>query len=141
MAKIPKPGQRVRRHRRIGQTTSSKALYQWFVKPFLKEYTLPADASHWKEGLLAFFNVDRRPIVWARAKEAFKMPGQMWSSQSQPYKLVEGTGDRVVYRGAPLIVRRDLTAPDRNEIEFREQVFVLTEAQYNVIREKLEVIA
>ena len=138
MGKIPKPEKRVRAHRRLGATVAGRGIYKLFVKPFLNQYTLHHGQNSFKEGLEAFFNVNSRPIIWCRAQEAFKMPGEMWASSSQPYKKVIGTGDRLVHRGSVVVVRRDLTVKDKNEIEYKDQVFVLTDAQYEVIKEKLK---
>jgi hypothetical protein len=140
MGNIPKPNERKRAHRRIRGTVASRGIFKLFVKPFLKHFALPEEHSAWKQGIEAFFNVNERPIMWCKATETFKLPGEMWVNQSQPTKRIAGTGNRIVTRGAPLVVRLDLTVSNKNEIEFREQVFVLTDAEYNAIKDKLKPI-
>ncbi len=140
MGNIPKPGQRKRAHRRLGATVAGRGIYKLFVKPFLDAYNLKEHQTSFKEGIEAFFNVEQRPIMWCKALEAFKIPGEMWASPSEPYKKIVGTGDRLVHRGGVVVVRQDLTVKDKNEIEFKDQVFVLTDAQFAVIKEKLKPI-
>jgi len=140
MGKIPKPDKRQRAHRRIGSTVASRGIYKLFVKPFIEAMHFNEEQSKFKEGIDAFFSVNDRPITWCKAIETFKLPGDMWATQSQPYKHIKGTGNRIVTKGAALILRQDLRN-ERHEIEFKDQSFVLTNAEFEVIKDKIKAIA
>lgn len=139
MGRIPKPHERKRAHRKMGPTLATRGIYKLFIKPFLNNYTL-VEGQTFKDGIDAFFNVSQRPVLWCRALDAFKIPGVMWESSSQPYRRIDGTGNRMVAKGDSFILRQDLTVADKHEIEFKEQHFVLTDAQYEVIKDKIKAI-
>lgn len=132
---------RVRGPNRLYSTPAAIALYRGFVRPFMDAFTFSdIERTRWIEGIEKFFNIDSRRIVWCRAKESFYIPGPMWATTSQPYNKIPGVGRRYVNVGAALYVRQDTERPDFNEVEFDNQVFVLTDAQLRVVEEKLEPI-
>lgn len=96
--------------------------------------------NFFKKMVDAFFLVETRDVHWCRAIEQFMIPGLMWESLSRPSRLIPGTGRRHVLPGHKFILRTDDTMPERNEIEYMDQVFVLSEAQLMAIREKFEAI-
>lgn len=132
---------RLRGPNKLYSTEAARALYALFVKPFFNAFTLRPDQDYWREGLEHFFSIHTRKIVWYRAEQSFYMPGSMWASLSHPYVTVQGTGSRYVAQGKGLWVRTDEAMPDRNEVEFEDQVFVLTNAELQVIKEKLKAVA
>lgn len=122
---------------KIRHTDSLVLLYQKIVRPFLDMVYLHPEQRELKEGVETFFSVTSRPITWAHATESFTLPGPMWRDQSHPFNLLPGTGRRYVKAGDGVCVRQDANK-NTVEIEFEEQVFVLTEAQFAVIKEKLK---
>lgn len=126
---------------KLYETPASVALWQRFVRPFLESFTMLSHERLFEDGPAYFFNVDGRRIQWCKCVTQFKMPGAMWLSESEPFFTIEGTGKRDVRPGAALIVRTDGALPDRNEIEYADQIFVLTDAELAFVHEKLKVLA
>lgn len=134
----------IRKHtkNRYGYGDEIKAIFDLFIKPILKQFHYKDEEMEMREGINWFFNSNSRSLYFCKAKESFSMPGRMWKSLSHPGILVPGTSwGRYVEKGARLVTREDDTMPDRNEIEFNGNMFVLTKAEWNVIEPKLERIA
>lgn len=129
---------RYRSPNKLKPTDALQSFYHNFLKPFLGEFKLHEGQKQFEEGVEAFFNVEARPILWCRATSAFRMPGKMWRTPSEPYTLVEGVGRRQVTVGSAVVVRLDAAMPARVDVEFDDQVFVLTHAELAVIQTKLK---
>lgn len=132
---------RTRKPRIIGTTPASDMLYRLFIRPFTEQYTVAAADSRIKTALHAFFGIHYRSIFWCRALADFTIPGKKWESESRPYKHISGEGNRKVRRGNAIIVREDIRTPDVYEIEFRDQMFVLTKSQFKSIEDYIKKIA
>lgn len=126
---------------KVGVTDSGNKIYQWFIKPFLKGFTLTEDELEGEKGIEAFFDIENRKVVFCKATRSFTIPGPMWASPSQPYKLVPGVGRRYVTKGQGFVLRMDRATPDRSEVEFEEQVFVLSRAQLAAIQDFIKVVS
>jgi hypothetical protein len=139
--RTPSPGaSRYRAPNKIGATVALKQLYDKFFKPFMRHFDPKNDWDVLTEGAEAFFGLPYRRIAWCKATEAFKLPGGVWASQSEPHKVYQGAGRRHVRKGDSLVIRRDMKLK-KNEVEFDEQVFVLTDAELAFIEEKIAIIA
>ena len=136
-----RPWRKPRAPNKLKSTESIQELFDGYLKPFLDHYTLHHEQRRMKEGAEAFFSVASRPVTWCKSREAFKMPGTMWVDTSHPTALIDGVGRRYVKPESELIVRLDEQRPDHNEIEFDEQVFVLTDAEFFTIRDHLRIRA
>lgn len=125
--------------------TSIRQFYRLFIEPFTKAYSFSEDQHEEEDiprlGVEAFFGVEFRSVLWARARSKFEMPGAVWDSLDKPHIIYAAGGRRNVNKGDELIVREDIRTPDRTDIEFDGQVFMLTAAQYQVIKPKIERIA
>lgn len=126
---------------RLKETEAFKLFYSGVLQPFFRRYTLNDEQSYLRDGVEAFFNTQTRSTLWCAAVESFTLPGLMWSDPSHPFHLVQGVGRRYVKKGDGFVLRQDSELPDRNEIEFEEQVFVLTEAELNAIKSKFKTVA
>lgn len=115
-----------------------KEIYQYFIKPLL--YLKPFNV-HLQDWLEQVFCVEDRTIVRYRAKRKFKIPGLLWLSTNN---LVEGTMNRHVTANTEVWIRKDVTMPDRIDVEIfggrgeKKQVFILTRSQHDSIVEYLE---
>lgn len=127
---------------KIKDTPALTALYDYFVKPFLRDYHLHLEQFETQEGYEAFFSVNERATLWCICHTSFTMPGDSWLDTSHPYNVVKGVpGRRYVKPGDGVVVRLDKRLPDRNEVEFDEQVFVLTRAQLAHINQYMRIKA
>ncbi len=126
---------------KVGSTIAIRKIWRFFVRRFLAEYTLPPDEKSHEGGVEAFFNLPNRRVAFCRASEAFTIPGPKWASDEQPYLLIPGVGKRAVPKGAGFVLRVDKAMPERNEIEFEDQVFVMSLAQLMAIKDRIKVIA
>ncbi len=126
---------------KVGSTPALKDLYISFLKPFLSQYYIHEEQTLMAEGVEGFFSVKSRPISWCKAKRSFTMPGYMWRSPSRPFDFIEGVGRRYVKPGSSVVIRSDANLPDKHDVEFDEQVFVLSDAELSVVKEYLEVLA
>jgi hypothetical protein len=126
---------------KIKETNAGNTLYRFFIRPFLDRFSLLEEQLEFKEGMEAFFGYPGRRLAWCKAKEGFTLPGLMWADPSIPHKLIPGTGRRYVPKGAGVIVRLEEGRKDYNEIEFDEQVFVLTDAHLAIVNPYLEIVA
>jgi hypothetical protein len=118
-----------------------KRIFDLFVCKFLQQVTLQEEESRVKQGIRAFFAADVRIVSFCKATEAFKMPGRTWRSLEEPNVHVAGVGRRHVPKGAALTVRLDERMPDRCEVEWDAQVFVMSQAEWLMVKEKLKPIA
>lgn len=124
---------------RFGPTDTLKRIYELFVRPFIKQYVTHDSLEN--VAIDAFFNSTDRKVYFCKAKEPFRISGPSWASESEPFRLVPGAGRRHVEKGQPLVLRLDRRTPDRSELEFDGQVFVLSKAELALIQEKIEVVA
>lgn len=136
MAKKKQKFRKKRAPNKLPGTSALIHLYQKIVRPFLNRYTLHEEQRELKEGIEGFFGLPQRRVVWCEVIEPFTMPGVMWITPSHPLKLIGGTGRRYAKRGDDFVLRLDEHRPDHNEIEFDEQVFVLTDAELDAISHK-----
>lgn len=127
--------------RPLEETPDGILFFKLFLKPFLSELTLGDEQTNAVEGIEAFFSATTRKVMYVKASESFTIPGPMWASLEQPTRLVPGTGRRYMAKGQYGVLRMDKTMPERSEIEFEEQVFVLTRAHLSYILEKLTVVS
>ncbi len=132
---------RVRSPNKIKPSRATHGFWKFFLKPFTEAYNYSVNHSSEVEGYEAFFNVNKRRVTYCKARVAFKMPGRLWRTQSTPFVCIEGTGRRYVKRDEAFVLRIDVERPEQVEIEFDEQVFVLTPAQYDAISEYVRLIA
>lgn len=87
------------------------------------------------------FDAENRLVVFAKAKSAFKMPGRPWDSLDFPHTSNHITKKRDVATGNQMVIRLDKRSVDNYcEIEYNKTVFVLTKAQWSVIRPKVDVV-
>ncbi len=126
---------------KVKSTAAIRFLWQHFVKVFLSMYTMPPDEKSHEGGVEAFFGLPDRRVAFCRAAESFTIPGPMWESLDQPYILIPGVGKRAVPKNAGFVLRVDKAMPNRSELEFEDQVFVLSRAQLSAIKDKIRVIA
>lgn len=149
--KVKKTKQKVKQSRQERQrgfrpnvnTWVNQTLYKLFIKNIvgrqLTNSGVITDAqSFFKTAVESFFLVDERDVRICRAKLPFNIPGPRWESLSNPSRLIPGDGVRHVPVGATFVLRTDIDMPERSELEFKDQVFVLSGAQLNALREKFE---
>lgn len=123
---------RVRKPRSVPVSDELRKIALWFIKPIVRYVNIEEVDNVLEKATGIFFNVDTRTVYFARALHKFRMPGRLEGHSSKI--------NREVSTGAPLIVRIDETRPDRNEIVYRDQLFVLSQTQYSLIQERLEVV-
>ncbi len=126
---------------KVKSTPAIRALWKYFIRRFINEYTLPPDEKNHEGGVEAFFGLPDRRVVFCRAVEEFTIPGSCWASLSEPHKLIPGLTDRKLTRKSAFVLRVDARTPNRAEIEHKGRVFVLTMAQVDAIKDKFKVIA
>ena len=137
---MTKPKSKPKRYRspnKVKPTEETRAFFRYFLRPFVEALTYSTNEQESIQGYERFFHFDSRRVHYAKAERSFTMPGALWADEGQPFTRVLGTGRRRVERGDLLLVRVDATTPDRCEVEFDNQVFVLTEPQYDVVAEHL----
>lgn len=128
--------------RAVESSPEGERIYDLFIKPFLREYTLEEGETPAIEGMERFFGVPDRRVYFVKSKGAFLLPGRVWATKSAPYKIIPGSRViREMPRGAPGILRVDKRMPERSELEYGEYIFVLTQAELQFILEKLELVA
>lgn len=132
-----RPRKSNRKSPRLEATPALKDIYNFFVKPFERAYCSQWHENTFSETVEAFFNTQSRNLSFCKASMSFTMPGGMWRAENRPYELIRGTGRRHIKTGDALVVRTDEATPNRCELEFDEQIFVLTKAEFDVIKTKL----
>lgn len=135
MAKLTKP------RAGIARTETIARIFDLFIKPLLREFILPANATenvlHSK--LEMWFNKNERDIWYVKCRFPFNITGPRWMSTSTPERLhIHGDGDRAVSKGDVLCVRTDSRRPDIVEVEFKNQVFVTRATDWSVLSEKVD---
>ncbi len=123
------------------ETEEGLRIHELFLKPFCREHTLEEGQTNAVEGIEAFFNVHTRRVYYVRANKSFTIPGGMWASLEQPTRIVPGVGRRYMAAAQTGVLRVDKTMPDRSELEFEDQVFVLTSAHLYHILPLLDLVA
>jgi hypothetical protein len=132
---------RYRSPNKIKPTEVTATFWRYFLKPFAEAYNYAQGQEERVEGYAAFFGASHVRVAYGRARQPFKMPGTQWAETSGPKRFIDGTGRRHVKVGDVFVLRFDAKYPDRCEIEFDEQVFVLNEAQYDAIAEYIKLEA
>jgi hypothetical protein len=132
----------------FGANPYIQKIYEWFIRPLAmtvehSNYSGEEEEIKLPERIRVVFGTGMREVFFCRANCAFRLPGGVWRNLSTPSDIVYGDvmTRRLVRKGDPLVYRRDSRTPERCEVEFSEQVFVMTEAEFNVVREKLEILA
>lgn len=116
-----------------------KLIYRKFIEPLIPHIKIGDNESSIKAAIHAFFQPATRRVFFGKAKAKFRIPGSRWGSG--PMELIPGVGRRITAPGDPMIVRLDSTMYDRIEIEYKEQIFVMKNAEWKSIEEHIEVIA
>lgn len=91
--------------------------------------------------LAAFFAIDDRQFVYAKALRDFKMPGKFYIAGNRP---VLGAGPRTIKEGQTLLLvpdRREGTMRIEAVIEKRECNFLLERFEIETIKEWIDVIS
>lgn len=134
--------------RRTVYREAIRTLYDKFIRPLALSYTSgEEDPRAFQDGIEQVFNFKTRELWVGEAKESFRMPGKTWRGGRHD-DLEVGVHDRQVKAGDLFIVRLDTNMPDRVELEKGDDrghedspiIFVLSRAQFAVIREHLRVI-
>jgi hypothetical protein len=127
---------------RFPYESAIKEIYRYFMRPFLDVYSLHEGEREFQNGLAYFFNSSTRKVFFCAVIKTFKLPGRLWERGS-PARLIPGTiGKRHIIKGTPVVVRIDTTAPLRfADIEVGDNIYSMTEAEYNAISDCFEVIA
>lgn len=127
--------------RAIGKTEPMEMFYRHYLKPFIKSLTFTEEQSPVHVGLELFFGINERSIQWCRVMDGFHMPGYTWASASAPFSRYNPSSGRYVAKGKYVLIRRDVREPLKAEVEFNNNVYVLTPAQLELVLEKVRVIA
>jgi hypothetical protein len=108
-----------------------------FGIPFLRMWDPMASVD---DALAAFFNVDKRTVIVARAKRAFRMPGAValtaggkWSNKARI--------NREVTKGQTMVIVMDLkdqTAKVDVDIEGKERTFRLLRPEVEFLKDQIE---
>jgi hypothetical protein len=134
--KMKKPRKRRTRYTVYGKEI--KSIYRKFIEPLIPHINVGDNESSIRKAIHTFFQPDTRRVYFGKAKAKFRIPGKKWGFG--PMELVPGVGRRHTAVGDPMIVRLDETMPLRVEIEYKEQIFVMTRPEYDSIEEHIEVI-
>jgi len=127
--------------RRTVYGNAIKAIFLKFVKPLAERVTSDTELP-FDYGLKHVFSCQTRQVWFAKAVRSFRMPGKTWKGEDHR-KLITGVGNRQIKKGEPFVVRFDTMMHNRCEVESTNQniIFVMTHAQWTVIKEHLEFIA
>jgi hypothetical protein len=118
--------------RRVPATPALRAVYDYFIKPLQRHISAGASSSIFTESIYTFFNAHFREVRFCKALVTFELPGKLVTAAPKV--------TRQVRRGDPLIVRRDVRTPDYNEVEFKDQQYILSAAQWRVVESRLELV-
>jgi hypothetical protein len=126
--------------RRTAYGEAITKIYTKFVKPLADVHTADTTMAL-LDGIKRVFNWSDREVWFAEVAIAFKMPGKKWKGGRHD-RLIGGTGQRKIKVGHRFIVRWDKIMWNRCEMEDAEsgEVYVLTHAQFEVVKEKLRFI-
>ena len=138
---MKKKNRKGRKPRFIPRNGIDHQFYNLFLKPFMRNYVFTDGQNHFSEGIKAFFGAHYRSVYWCRATQPFELPGWIWRTPDDPSIRYPAGGNRRVTKGNQLVIREDLRTPNRIDIEFKNQVFMLKKSQWDVIQEKIQRIA
>ncbi len=127
--------------RTLGKTEPMEMFYKFYLKPFIKSLTFTEEQSPIRVGLELFFGINERSIQWCKVIDGFHMPGETWASSSAPFTRYNPSSGRYVAKGKYVLIRRDTREPLKAEVEFNNNVYVLTAAQLELVLEKVKVVA
>lgn len=130
--------------------TRAKRLFKTKKSPLTvfvhKHFISPVEAMlgvTTEDALSMWLGIKYRDMYFCKAEIAFKMMGKEMLHPSEK-KWHYGTINRAVKRGQSLIVRVDKRTPNRVDVDLNlgEEVrtFTLNNAEYELLREKLEVL-
>lgn len=139
----PKSKPRTKAKKRIYRTYYKGAIltiYEKIIRPAIAKLSYEEDESALSHGLKRFFHVDTRSIYFARALREFTIPGKEWLF-GKPGRLGYAGSPRRVAKGDTMVIRLDITRPDRVEIEFGEAVFVIDRFNWQTVSKWVELVA
>lgn len=133
-----------RRPKRVNYGENVRQIFLKFIRPFLNVLTLKEGESDLSHGIRKFFSIDYVDVYVCRALIGFVINAPSWHADG-PHSLVHyvqnrGRGKRRVCIGDTVVVREDERTPDTVEMEFNDRVFVLTAADWEAVKDNLEVI-
>lgn len=111
------------RPRRTLYSNSAKVIYTRFIKPLVNSMALGYDDNIFVESIARFFVVKTRTVLFCKAKEGFSVPGKSWSEH--PNVIEWGALTRQVKKGSALVVRYDELMPNRAELEYGNEIFIM----------------
>lgn len=133
---LPKKPRKKRRPSTVPYTDAIKTIKNWFIEPFIRGLEMDRYSMDWETGVRHFFSSETREIGIYRAMEPLQMPGKRQTEV--PAFYVVGEGRRQVKIGQTLLARIDEQMPDRVDVEYDEQVFLLSAAEWQFVSEKLK---
>lgn len=143
MTATPRRKRVLTRPKRTIYGNAIRTLFERFIRPLAQRLNKTEDDQSLKTAIEGVFNYKTRSVTFSRATRAFRMPGKTWKGGRQDW-LEVGVHQRWMKKGDTFIVRVDDIMFNRVEIEKGKEegvIFVLTHAQWTVIKEHLEVIS
>lgn len=132
------------RHFALARSEGLRRFYERIIAPMVRGLAVDPTEQEWARAKLAvWFDAPNRDIVSYKALYPFKIIGPAWETASTPLKLrVDGAGDRHVAAGDYIWVRMDARKPTELEVEFKDQVFVVSPLFFDtVMRSKLKEVS
>lgn len=128
-----------KRNSRLFQTKKSPLtdfIYKHFIEPIETSLKLTTE-----DALSLWLGIKHRDMYFCKCDVPFKMPGV--ETKPHPH-IVHGTLNREVKTGSSIVVRIDKRTPNRIDVDFSTgddvRTFLLTSAEYELLREKVEVL-
>lgn len=119
-----------RKKRRVDYTDAIKQLYTKFILPLAN--VVHSHEDSYRASVNTFFCLNTRVVLGVRAKCHFILPGDWVRGAAR--------NDRAVEPGMCFFIRYDSLEGHRVEVTFKEQEIRLSKAQWNVVKDYLEVV-
>lgn len=123
-------------------TAAGVEFLRMFILPFLRAYQLPQNRKtlNLDEAIAAWFNIDKRTVIHANAKRAFKMPGEIALAGNKYSRRWDGVGAgaRDVAKGQYMLIVIDSKAQTAKvdiELVGKERTFRLQRPEVEFLKD------